>query len=139
MRIDSAERALDRYRIEHTGYQDKYGADFCLRKSERNAAVYLASGGADSYVCYADGRPVGKADLFVSGGAAMIEDFDVIPEYQRKGYGTAILRHLANMAFRRGVKTVFLVTDMDDTAKDMYSKLGFTYMPGHTQLFYALK
>ena len=69
----------------------------------------------------------------------MIEDFDVIPEVQRKGYGTALLRYMSELAFRGRVETVLLVTDMDDTAKDMYIKLGFTYVPGYIQVFYHLK
>ena len=138
-RVDSDTRARDRGNIELTGYQNSFGKDFCIRKAERNAIIYLAQGGVDSYICYVDAQPVGKADLFVCGTTAMIEDFDVKPEVQRKGYGTALLRYMAELAFMGGAKTVLLVTDMDDTAKDMYTKLGFIYVPGHTQLFYNIK
>lgn len=138
-RVDSSTRACDRGNIELTGYQNSFGKDFCIRKATRNAIVYLAEGGVDSYICYADAHPVGKADLFVCGNTAMIEDFDVIPEVQRKGYGTALLRYMSELAFRGRVETVLLVTDMDDTAKDMYIKLGFTYVPGYIQVFYHLK
>jgi len=138
-RADNAERARDRGCIELVSYQDNFGKDFCRRKAERNTAVYLAADGVDTYICYIGGQPVGKADLFICDDTAMIEDFDVIPEAQRNGYGTALLRYLVRLAFRSRVKTVFLVTDMDDTAREMYTKLGFTYAPGYTQLFYSMK
>lgn len=138
LRAESTEQVTDRCNVELAGYADTHGADFCRRKNERNSDVYLAPGEVDTYICYQDGRPVGKADLFIHNDIAMIEDFDVAPNEQRKGYGTAILCALTEAAAARGAKTALLVTDMDDTAKDMYEKLGFSHLPGRTGLFYRL-
>ncbi len=139
LRAADALQMDDRLAIELAGYESANGADFCRRKTARNAAVYLAPGGVDTYICYAGGAPVGKADLFLCGEIAMIEDFDVAEPHQHKGYGTAILRTLLAEAAERGAKTAMLVTDMDEPAKDLYEKLGFTWLPGRTRLFYRLE
>lgn len=137
-KVDNKQRVKDRYYVEEISYHSSYGNDFSKRKAERNAAVYLAPNGVDSYVCYVYGNPIGKADLFIHKGVAMIEDFDIIPEFQRKGYGTAIINHLITLAVKNGIHSVFMVTDMDDTAKEMYVKLGFKYAPGRRELFYKI-
>lgn len=102
------------------------GRDFCTRRCYRRGKVYLAEGGVDSYICYSGGVPVGNCDLFIHNGAAKIEDFAVNPKYQRRGFGTAILKCLIQIALDKGCELIYLVTDEDDTAKDMYKKLGFT-------------
>ena len=79
----------------------------------------------ESYICYYDGSPVGNCDLFLYDGLAKIEDFTVLPQYQHRGFGTAILKHLIGTAFDRGAGIVYLTTDEDDTPKEMYMKLGF--------------
>ena len=136
VRAETMRHIDGRCSVELAGYADAYGADFCRRKNARNAEVYLAPGGVDTYVCYTGGRAVGKADLFLHGSVAMIEDFDMIVDCQRKGYGTAILRALMEAAAAHGAKTALLVADMGDTAKEMYEKLGFAHLPGRTGLLY---
>lgn len=137
-RINTMAQVEERIAIELDGYGEAHGRDFCVRKNRRNAEVYLPEGLVDSYICYEEKQPVGKADLYVQDGVAMIEDFDVIAAYQRKGYGTTILKHLVDIAIQRGADTVFMVTDMADTAKEMYEKIGFTHYPGGTSLFFRL-
>jgi spore maturation protein CgeE len=39
---------------------------------------------------------------------------------------------------KRGVKIAYLITDSDDTAKDMYTKCGFTKVWQKTILFFKL-
>lgn len=135
-RIETQAMAQDRTSIEIEAYGSGFGEDFCKRKGIRNSEVYMAQEGVDSYVCYVDKNPVGKADFLVHEGWAMIEDLDVLPAMQRKGFGTAILRVLTDEAVARGADGIFLVADSDDTAKDMYSKLGFIEKPGRTSLFF---
>ena len=137
-RVNAPAIAQHRTQIELAAYSESYGADFCRRKGERNALVYIPEGGVDSYVGYVGEKPVGKADLLVHEGVAMIEDFDVHPSVQRQGFGTAILRELVKQALHQGAKTVFMVTDADDTAKDMYTKLGFKQIPGRLSAFFGL-
>lgn len=135
-RVENSAMAEDRAAIEVEAYGTDFGADFCKRKGKVNAKIYMAQEGVDSYVCYVDGNPVGKADLLVHDGWAMIEDFDVLPSMQRKGIGTAILRVLVDEAMARGAEGIVLVAYADDTAKDMYQKLGFAETPGRASLFF---
>lgn len=119
--------------------QATLGKDFCQRRCYRRGKVYLQEDGVNSYVCYDNGKPVGNCDLFIHKNTAKIEDFAVIPNQQRKGFGTAILKELIGIAIKSGCDTIYLVTDEDDTAKDMYQKLGFHKIGQRFDLFFKLK
>jgi spore maturation protein CgeE len=112
--------------------------DFCHRRAYRRGEVSLAGIGLSSYIWYHLGKPVGKCDLFISGKAAKIEDFEVIPDQQRKGYGTTILHYLILEALAQGCDLIYLVTDEDDMVKDMYRHLGFRKVWERTELFYHI-
>ena len=71
-------------------------------------------------------------------GVAKIEDFDVLPKYQRKGYGSALLKEIICIALEQNARIIYLVTDEDDTAKEMYLKIGFEKVGEKTQLFFTL-
>ena len=114
------------------------GKDFCTRRCYRRGKVYISDKGVNSYVCYHDGDVVGNCDLFIYNGVAKIEDFSVIPKYQRKRYGTTILKSLIDIAIKENCKTIYLVTDEDDTAKEMYLKVGFNKIGERTDLFLKL-
>lgn len=58
-------------------------------------------------------------------GARLGEDFGVVPAMRGKGYGTALLYRLIDIAAENGASVIYLTTDEDDTAKDMYLKRGF--------------
>lgn len=105
--------------------EKKLGREFCEKRCYRRGEVYLCDGALDSYVCYHHGQPVGNCDLLITENTAKIEDFAVIPECQRRGYGTTILKRLIVTARERGCDLIYLVADEEDTAKNMYLKLGF--------------
>jgi spore maturation protein CgeE len=114
------------------------GEDFCTRRINRKRPIYLAAGGLDAYLCYDNGEAVGNCELFIGDGVAKIENFTVLPDKQRKGYGTTILKTLIGIALERGVTTVYLVTDEEDTAKEMYLKIGFDKVGEGKDLFFQL-
>lgn len=116
--------------------EEKLGKDFCKRRCYRRGEVYISDKGVNSYVCYNNGNIIGNCDLFIYNGVAKIEDFAVIPVYQRKGYGTTILRELIGIAIKEKCHTIYLVTDEDDTAKNMYNKIGFKKIGQRTDLFF---
>jgi len=114
------------------------GHDFVRRRFERRSTVYLQPGLVDNYICFSGSQAVGHCDLFISDGVAKIEDVDVAPDQQRKGYGTAMLREMIRIALGQGVTTIYLITDHDDTAKDMYEKCGFLRVSKKTEMLFKV-
>jgi len=115
------------------------GKDFCTRRCYRRGKVYVSNKGLNSYLCYHNGDIIGNCDLFIYKEIAKIEDFAVNPIYQRKGYGTTILKSLIDIAIKENCNTIYLVTDEDDTAKEMYQKIGFNKIGERTDLFFPLQ
>lgn len=118
--------------------EDALGRDFCTRRCYRRGQVYVTDKGVNSYICYHNDVVVGNCDLFIHKGVAKIEDFSVLPEYQRQGYGTTILKSLTGIARQENCHTIYLVTDEEDTAKEMYLKNGFRKVGDRTALLFKL-
>lgn len=118
--------------------EEVLGKDFCTKKCYRRGKIYIADEGIDSYICYHNGEIIGNCDLFIFNGVAKIEDFAVIPLYQRRGYGTTILKALIDVAIKQDCHTIYLVADEDDTAKEMYEKISFKKVGERTDLFFEL-
>jgi spore maturation protein CgeE len=116
--------------------EEALGRDFCERRAYRRGKIYVSAEGVNSYNCYHDGTIVGKCDMFIDDGVAKIEEFAVIPIYQRKGYGTTILKYLINVAMEAQCHTIYLVADEEDTPKDMYLRIGFTKVGDRTDLLF---
>lgn len=116
----------------------EFEEDFCRRKCYRQGEVYLLDEGVNSYVCYDEGNVIGACELFIFNDIAKIENFAVIPSYQRKGYGTTILKTLIDIAIKQNSHMIYLVADEDDTAKEMYQKNGFNKIGEATDLFFQL-
>jgi len=114
------------------------GEDFCIRRTHRRGQVYLSGAACSSYLCYLDGVPVGNCDLFVHGDTAKIEDFAVLPDYQHKGIGTAILKHMISAAIEDGAKVIYLCASEDDTPREMYRKLGFQKVMNFYAVFWKM-
>lgn len=51
-----------------------------------------------------------------------IEEFFVSPDFQRKGYGIALLKSIQNYAKGKGLNTICLLTDRNKPAFDFYRK-----------------
>ncbi|HYE10629.1 MAG TPA: GNAT family N-acetyltransferase [Patescibacteria group bacterium] len=114
--------------------------EFAKRRIARKSEVYRDLNKAlDLYVCYDKGLPIGNCELFTLANIAKIEDFDIIEQYQRKGFGSTVLKHLLTHLYNNGIQDAYLVTDASDTAKDMYSKCGFKRISQKYQLFFSLE
>jgi spore maturation protein CgeE len=123
--VQSSSMVEDLVTMDVTVDSERCGEDFCCRRARRKGKVYLSDETLYSYVCYNSGLPVGKCDLYLHEGTAKIEDFEVLPDYQRRGVGTTVLKYLIDQALNGGANTIYLVADEDDTPKEMYLKLGF--------------
>lgn len=98
----------------------------------------MAANSLDMHVCYHKGEPIGNCELFINGTVAKIEDFDILDAYQRKGFGTSVLKHLVRKAQGQGAEWVYLITDDAETAKEMYVKSGLVLAGQKTQLHFSL-
>ncbi len=111
---------------------------FHIKKNKRRGKVYLSNSYIDAYICYDGNNVVGICDLFIYDGVAKIENFLVIPKYQRKGYGTFILKKMIDIALENDVNLIYLITDEADTAKEMYKKLHFNKIGERIELIFDL-
>lgn len=75
-----------------------------------------------------------RADLFVLGGVARVEEVMTRPHARRRGLASALVLHAVALARARGADLVFLVADADDTPQHLYRRLGFTDLGCTVQL-----
>lgn len=101
-------------------------AGFSHKRFERKAIRYRDKDSSfNHFVCLADGEPVGNCDFFTYKGFGKIEDFDVIGSHQRKGFGSAIIKGVSSYGEGENVEYLFLQVERDNSAVEMYKKLGF--------------
>jgi spore maturation protein CgeE len=116
------------------------GAEFARRRIHRKLEVYKQlDSNLNLYVFYYNGIAIGNCELMFNEHIAKLEDFDVLEEYQRKGFGTAVIKYLLEEAKEHSIEFVYLMTDSGDTAKEMYIKCGFKKAGEKTELFFDLK
>lgn len=87
------------------------------------AICYLREKDLNKMLCIeADGKPVGFLNYSVDGGTIYIGDLDVADKFRRKGYGSALLRHLEQTR-GKGRKKMRLHVNVDnDPAIKFYLK-----------------
>ena len=73
-----------------------------------------------------DNKAIGFVSSFTYKDAAKIEDFVIMDEYQRKGYGSCLFSYVIEELKKKGIHDIYLVADLEDTPKVMYAKMGFT-------------
>jgi len=56
--------------------------------------------------------------------------------HQRKGFGSHVIRYLLKQCHDQGIENAFLLTDSNDTAKDMYIKTGFSIVGKRMELMF---
>ncbi len=126
LKADTLEILYDGYKADVQANKVAMGEEFALKRSKRKMKVYKENPHLNLYVCYKGKEPIGKCELFIKDGIAKIEDFDIIEEYQKQGYGTSMLHKLLKESLTAGADIAYLITDNFDTAKDMYKKCGFS-------------
>lgn len=114
------------------------GEKFSRDRINRKVLAYKEEkNGLSSYLCYNGNIAIGACEMFINDKIAKIEDFGVLKYYQRKGFGTAMVKHLLMEGNRCGVDLAYVITDSSDTAKYMYKKCGFKKMAEKTQILYS--
>lgn len=115
--------------------------EFAIRRIDRKSKVYSNNKEPmDLYVCYDGHEPVGNCELMFDrdNGIAKIEDFDILKIHQRKGYGSTVIHHLLKVCHEQGIEDVYLLTGKDETAREMYMKLGFKKLGERMELMFGI-
>ncbi|WP_281185763.1 GNAT family N-acetyltransferase [Staphylococcus schleiferi] len=103
-------------------YGEDYDAEFrdAVRKH-----IELGERPLNYYVAYLDDQPVGILNLIEKEGTVEIDGFAVAEQYRGQGIGSSMQAKVGEIA---GKRSVILVADAEDTAKEMYIKQGYTYV-----------
>lgn len=112
----------DRYR-RHPGWdRDGFRAGLV-----DDAADQVAGGPENSitYVIVVDGIDVGRARLVTTAEQVEIAGLQVLPEYQNRGTGTAVIDQVINTAASAGLPVVLDVETDNPNACRLYERLGF--------------
>jgi ribosomal-protein-alanine N-acetyltransferase len=81
-----------------------------------------------------NGHPVGFAMLYVHSGEILA--IAVLPAFQRKGIGSALLDHIQLLASRLGLRRLLLHTAKEnDVARLFFQKAGFTVIGGQEDYY----
>jgi GNAT superfamily N-acetyltransferase len=79
---------------------------------------------------YDDGDPVGFAMAAVIDGGAHLEEVDVLPDYGRRGIGSALIERVCQWARDHELATIALSTQKNvPWNMPFYEKLGFVVVP----------
>jgi len=113
--------------------------EWARKRINRKALAYRKEGNLYFYVAYSKGEVIGNCEMLISGDVVKVEDFDIFEDYQRKGHGSAFLHRLMQKAIHNECKYMYLITDRDDSAKEMYKKCGFDTLAFKQELYFNLK
>ena len=108
----------------HQVFAKPFGDDY-LQQSTEIIRDQFVDDNKDRIIAYKGTIPVGIMDLIKSEDTIEIDGFGVLPDYQRQGIGEVMQSFVATVANNR---TIILVADGEDTAKDMYLKQGYVYI-----------
>ncbi len=99
---------------------------FSLDKHLSEAEFYKKVRDVQGYVILADGYPTGilRYNLFWD-NTPFCTLLYVKNDYQRKGYGSALMRYWENEMHEKGFKMLLVSTQTDETAQHFYRKLGY--------------
>lgn len=117
---DAWARFVDtQFAAQHRDFATRYAADFLVIQDR--------------------GRPIGRLYLDRSGPVWRIVDIALLPEGQRKGRGTAVIRWVQRASRRANADTVELhVLHANPGAARLYARLGFvdafTTVPTHRRM-----
>ena len=112
-------------------YQDSknYGESYAIGNTIRQKQVLEAAKNIYGYfMIKVDGKVIGTLNYCIHEQMAKLDDFVIADDYQKKGYWSKLMHDVIEYLKKTGINYVYLVTDLDDTAKELYQKIGFKYI-----------
>jgi ribosomal protein S18 acetylase RimI-like enzyme len=83
----------------------------------------------------AGGQEIGFAICGISLGTAYLQRLAVAPDSRLQGLGRSLVSAAIRWARRRGARSMLLNTQTDNSAADLYRRMGFNDVPGGLLLF----
>jgi len=79
----------------------------------------------ENYLVYCCSDPAGFVRLAVDGAQLVLDDLQIVPEFQNQGIGTWVLRQIQSIAIQRNLRSVRLRCFHDNPAYNLYRRVGF--------------
>jgi len=118
---------------------ERMSRDVVATEEGLRASLFGPHPGAEVVLGYAGDEPAGFAlffhnfSTFVGKRGLYLEDLFVVPKFRGRGYGHALLTHLAQIALERDCgRFEWTVLDWNEPAIGFYRKLGAVPMEGWT-------
>lgn len=118
---------LEDYLQIHYHFAQPFGEAFA-EESCQSVRQQFADDHITRLVAYLNDLPVASVDFIENESTIEIDSFGVLDDYQRQGIGSTIQAFIGEYATKHGNKTIILVADGEDTAKDMYLKQGYVFL-----------
>ena len=119
---------VDKNNIEDVSkflYNDslKYGDEYSKKNTKRMIDLIL-NNNAYGFIINDNDKIIGFIVAYIENDICDLEDFFVLDDYQRKGYGSNLFKYALDFCKNKGCNLVTLVADDLDTPKEMYKKWG---------------
>jgi ribosomal protein S18 acetylase RimI-like enzyme len=102
--------------------------DFLQQQFDLQHAYYEKNyPGADRWLIGLDDQRIGRIYIYRSANDIRVMDIALMPDYQRRGIGSALLRELIEEADAMAV-TITLHVEADNPAVALYRRLGFEHL-----------
>ncbi len=102
----------------------QFGIDYAKKNSDR-IINDIKNNIAIGFIIKDNDKIIGFVNTFMENDICQFEDFFVLDEYQRKGYGSTLIKYVINYFINLGCNMAVLTADNEDTPKNMYFKWGF--------------
>ena len=101
----------------------RYGEEYSKKNTKRILDLIL-NNNAYGFIIKDDNQIVGFIIAYIEKDICDLEDFFILDNYQRKGYGSNLFKYALDFCKNKGCNLVSLVADFEDTPKNMYEKWG---------------
>lgn len=125
-------------------YDSIYIGEAIAEQKLKRKYRFYESGTITLVVCYSDQAqkiPIGCGELFIhpQEKTAKIEEVAILDQFQRRGYGSILVKEMLSIAKSLGMEAAYLVATSTDGATHFYEKLTFKkYERVHTVFHYFL-